>query len=252
MNGKIAALVAVAVFGLVCLAPMVADDSSAETYKVRVSSMYIYQADFEIVVGYSELNEYCLYMIDGSDNHAAMLEYIKNPQTAAPPADDDSAQLIYHPGETVHVYRPYSWGDGVSVYYGGEVKEMTICLNPYNVANLFKGDVEDIVKLRINSITDSAGKEIERNGTYIYPRGTSEMYSYVNIGTTTKFVIEKDSSFFIRPEWNGSSLYYNIDMDLEILKPNGSATTFMAVCFVISAITIALLAYGALKPKWSK
>ncbi len=250
MNGKIAALIAVAVFGLVCLAPMVADDSSAETYERRVSTVYIYQADFEIVVT-GDLDENYLYMIDGSSNHAAMEAYLKDPQNAAPPTGDDRSRLMDNIGGTVHVYEANSW-DYTTIGYGGEWKDGTIRLAPYNISDLFKGDVEDLVKLRINSVTDNTGKELEREYIYIYTKGLSESFNTIYVGKTSKFVIEEDSSFFIRPEWSSTTLCYNLDFDLEILKPNGSATTFMAICFVISAITIALLAYGALKPKWSK
>lgn len=250
MNGKIAALVAVAVFGLVCLAPLVSEDSSAETYERRVSTTYVYQADFDIV-NTGNLDDTYLYMIDGSSNHAAIEAYLKDPRNTAPPTGDDRSQLKDNIGGTVHVYKAVSWNNDV-IDYGNGWKSGTLRLSPYNVSDLFKGDVEDLVKLRINSVTDSTGKKLEDESLYIYTRGLSESYNNIYVGTTAKYVIEKDSSFFIRPEWSSTTLCYNLEFDLEILKPNGSATTFMAVCFVISAITIALLAFGALKPKWSK
>ncbi|MDO5852541.1 MAG: hypothetical protein Q4Q62_00445 [Thermoplasmata archaeon] len=37
-----------------------------------------------------------------------------------------------------------------------------------------------------------------------------------------------------------------------LLGPNGSATAFAAVCFVIAALAIGLIAFASLKPKWSK
>ncbi len=250
MNGKIAALVAVAVFGLVCLAPMVADDSSAETYERRVSTTYVYQADFEIV-NTGDLDDTYLYMIDGSLNHAAMEAYLKDPRNTAPPTGDDRSQLRNNIGETVHVYKATSWNNEL-IYYGDDMVSGTLRLEPYNISDLFKGDVEDVVKLKINSVTDNTGKELEDEYLYIYTRGLSESYSIIYVGKTVKYVIGEDSSFFIRPEWSSTTLCYNLDFDLEILKPSGSATAFMAACFVISAITIALLAFGALKPKWSK
>lgn len=254
MNGKIAALVAVAVFGLVCLAPAVSDEVSAEKYDIRISTVYIYQADFVITDTDAELYDFYTYLIDGSEKHAVMEAYLKDPRNAALPTGDDRSLLsaAENIGKTLHIYRVFSQDSGISLEYNYEWKDGVLRLSPYNVEDIFKGDVEDVVKLRINSITDSTGKKIEGAGTYVYPKGTSQTYNYIMIGTTVKFVVDKDTSFFIKPEWNSTSLCYNIDFDLEIQKPSGSATTFMAVCFVISAITIALLAFGALKPKWSK
>lgn len=250
MDGRIAALVAVAMFGLVCLAPAIAEDSSAKTCDVRLSTAYIYTADFEI--NDATVDDDNLYMIDGSANHAAMTAYLKDPQNAAPPTGDDRSQLKANVGKTVHVYEVWRWDNDPSVNYGDQWKNGTLCLKPYNVEKFFEGDVEDVVKLRINSVTDYTGKKLNEDHVYVYPKGADESYKYVYTGTTVKFVLEKDSSFYIKPQWSDVSLCYNLNLDIEISKPNGSATTFMAVCFVISAVTIALLAYGALKPKWSK
>lgn len=250
MDRRITTLVAVAVFGLVCLAPMIAEESAAKTIDVRLSTAYIYTADFEIID--VSVDDSCIYLIDGSANYAAMTAYLKDPRGVAPPTGDDRSQLKANIGKTVHVYEVWRWDNDPSIYYGNQWKDGTLCLKPYNVEKLFEGDVEDIVKLKVNSVTDYTGKKLDEDHVYVYPKGENERYQYVYTGTTVKFVIEKDSSFYIKPQWSDVSLYYNLNLDVEISKPNGSATAFMAACFVISAITIALLAFGALKPKWSK
>ncbi len=250
MDRKIAAMMAIAVFGLACFVPLATDDVSAETYNVRISNMYVMHAQTQITDTIPDsFEEQYLYFVEDSPNHSKMLAYLSDPQKNAAPSGDDRASLEDNEGKVLHIYR-FERNEIQSIYYQSWLKVDTV-LKPYNISKLFEGDPDDVVTLKVRSMTDNTGKSVE-DGYCLYTKGENGGYSFTYLGTQKKIVIEKDSSFLIAPYWADDALCYDLDLELEISKPNGSATTFMAICFIISAITIALLAVAALKPKWSK
>ena len=83
------------------------------------------------------------------------------------------------------------------------------------------------------------------------PRSTAAKPIYA--GQTEEIHTVSTTSYVIGLDDNSAPLY--IDVTLTVTgdsEPNGSATMFAAICFVIAALTIALLAYAAMKPKWAK
>ncbi len=250
MDRKITALMAIAVFGLACFIPLATDDASAETYNVRVSNMYVMHAQTQITnVIPDSFEEQYLYFIEDSSNYNKMQAYLSNPQKNAAPSGDDRSSLKDNMGKMLHIYR-FERNNILSIYYLSWLDVDTV-LKPYNISQLFEGDPDDVITLKVRSMTDNTGKSVS-DGFCLYTKGENGGYSFTYLGTQKKIVIEKDSSFLIAPYWADDALCYDLDLELEISKPNGSATTFMAICFIISAITIALLAVAALKPKWSK
>ena len=71
-------------------------------------------------------------------------------------------------------------------------------------------------------------------------------------GMTTSFVAQEGRAYALDPYWNDTALYYDVSYYLDVSAPNGSATLFAAVCFVIAGLTIAILLASLIRPKWSR
>ena len=76
--------------------------------------------------------------------------------------------------------------------------------------------------------------------------------TYLFIDRAYKFVWSDGDSYSIRPTWSDDQLYWDLEYDVEVRSPNGSATAFAAVCIIISALTIITMAVAILKPRWAK
>ncbi len=249
MDAKAIALIAVAVLGLVCLAPLVAEDTSAETQEIRISNKNVYRADTKAVAN-SSTYSYYYYMIDGSDNHKAMENYIKNPKTAAAPTGDDRGYLNWSVGSVLHIYYATPSYASSSIQYGGNLLPSKMCLQSFGPLDYIDYDVGDTVSIRIIGASSDGGDDYGDN--YLKCRTyDSDPNTLVYPNSTFTFTVDDETEVTIEP-YSNYGLYYNLKCDIRVSSPDGSATTFIAVCFIMSAITIALLALGALKPKWSK
>ncbi len=248
MDAKVIALIAVAVLGMVCLAPLAAEDTSAETQDIRISNKYIFRADTEVDTKNSPYDIY-FYMIDGTPNHKAMEDYIKNPKTAAAPTGDDRALLNTSAGEYLHIYSVQEYGYSV-IMYGNKNPPSELCLRPFGLMDYIDYDIGDVVSVKILGASSDNGGDFGR-GPFICSSGSgSNTIVYTN--STYAFTVDDETEVTIKPNNYTYNFYYTLKCDIEVSPPNGSATAFIAVCFVMSAVTIALLALGALKPKWSK
>lgn len=245
MDRRIFAAVAVLVMGIVCLAPVISDDASAESRTDRISEAYVVKAEFTIDSVLSSKDYLTLYMVDGSDNHKALEAYLKDPQSASFDLKDDFNDLRNHLNEKVWVYQ---YRDSKTDYlsYGSKWAEATLVLEPFNLEKRIVGDAHDVAKVKINSFVGNDGTEF--GDFYFYKNDDRSWYQ---TETTFSFEIEADTEYRVTTR-NGDALYYTVEYDLDISKPNGSPNMFAAICIAISALTIALLVASALKPKWSK
>lgn len=53
--------------------------------------------------------------------------------------------------------------------------------------------------------------------------------------------------------FDNAKLYADSTYEISgISEPNGSATAYFVFCAIVTVLVLAILAYAALKPKWSK
>ena len=245
MDKRIFAAVAVLAMGLVCLAPVIADDVSAEQRTDRISDVYVVKAEFVIDTIPSSKEYHRLYMVDGSDNHKAIEAYLKDPQNVSYDLKDDFNELRNHMYEKLWVYE-YREDRVWDISYGSQHAYTTVVLEPYNLEKKIVGDPKDVIKLKVLSFTGNDGTDF---GDFYFFKNEDRSWHYTK--STFSFEVEAGSEYRILTR-NGSALYYTIEYDLNVEKPNGSPNAFAAICIAISALTIALLVASALKPKWSK
>lgn len=245
MDKRIFATIAVLVMGIVCLAPVVADDVSAEQRTDRISDVYVAKAEFVINTVPSSKEYHTLYMVDGSDNHKAIEAYLKDPQNASYDLEDDFDELRNHMYEKLWVYE-YRDSRVWSISYGSQHADATVMLEPYNLEKIIVGDPKDVIKIRVINFIGNDGTDFY--DLYFFK---NKDISYHYTKSTFSFEVEANSEYKILTR-NGNALYYTIEYDLNVEKPNGSPNAFAAICIAISALTIALLVAAALKPKWSK
>ncbi len=214
MNKRIVALTMVAVLGAVCLVPMLSDDSSAESYDLRVITSYLVYADFTIVeTDEKELNNWYLYMIAGGEKDETMRNFLKDPMHADAPSGDDRSSLNAHIGETARIYMYKLVGMG-PIKYGGKEKWGETCLEPYDFSYYFDFGSEGKIKVTINKVTDSQGNYVDEEHVSLscgYGSNSSGMGIWY--GETEELDAGMDS---LGIEIIGyRSLFYNVDLDIE-------------------------------------
>lgn len=251
MNGRKMALIAVAIMGMVCFAPLIAEDSSAETVDTRISSMYVYEAKTTIRADEIPMERDYLtyYMIEGGSNWKAMTEYLKNPQNSPGVKGDDFGVLKDNIGKIVHLYGMRNHGDDEYLWFGNYSLPCTKVLDPYNIPAI-DAKTNDIVTFMIISATSNEGQKSKHFD--LYRHGTDSDYEYLGVGNVAKYVWSEGDSYSIGTGWSNEQLYWDLEYDVEVDSPNGSATTFAAVCIIISALTIITMVVAVMKPKWSK
>ncbi len=248
MDRRMTATIAAAVMGMLCLMPLAADNASAEHLTDRISDKYIAMAEFDIPDGEIWTDDIdAFYMLKGSENHELMETYLKDPRNGPSIDSDDRNILSSHAGEKVCIYGYSDYLSGSITFMGTTLDAKTV-LEPYNLENRMTGDPEDVVKINVHSIDYSNGTST--SVYYIVKNGSTWQYSYTDIQVS--FAIEKDTAYTIELNSPNNALYATIDYDLTVSKPNGSATAFAAICMVLSAATIALLVFAAIKPRWSR
>ncbi|TQS85477.1 MAG: hypothetical protein A3208_02935 [Candidatus Methanoprimaticola hominis] len=251
MNGRKMVLIAVAIMGLVCFAPLIAEDSSAETVDTRISSMYVFEAKTTIRADAipAERDYFTYYMIEGGSNWKGMTEYLKDPQNSPGVNGDDFGVLKDNVGKTVHLYGMRNYSDNEYLWFGNYSFPCTKVLDPYNIPRIV-ADKDDVVRIEVGSATSNEG--VERDGVYLYRHGTDSGYDYLFLDRAYRFVWSDGDSYSIRPTWSDDQLYWDLEYDVEVRSPNGSATAFAAVCMIISALTIITMVVAVMKPRWAK
>ncbi len=264
MNTKIAAI-AMALVVTVCLVPAAADDSDADGTDTYRMGAYLFGGELTIpmdIGNYFEpeslFDDERIYLLEGSENYERMMEYIDDVTDDDPTNDrdvsitsDDRAIIPSHPGETMLIcytdnYEWYNW-----VYFLDQSTPTDLLAEPYGEATytVKQGDTLTITIDRIEASFGDTNPHVaywpseydSYNGKPVYVGQTQEIHAI----STTSYVIGLDDG--------SAPLYYDVTVTVTgDSEPNGSATMFAAICFVIAALTIALLAYAAMKPKWAK
>lgn len=142
-----------------------------------------------------------------------------------------------------------NYSDNEYFGFGNYSFPCTKVLDPYNIPAI-EADEDDVVRIDIESAISNEG--MERKGVYLYRHGTDSRYDYLFINRAYKFVWSDGDSYSIRPTWSDDQLYWDLEYDVEVRSPNGSATMFAAVCIIISALTIITMAVAVMKPRWAK
>lgn len=250
MNRKAIAAAAVFAMLVICAAPLAAGDAdAAETREGRVSDMYIWGGSTTIPENPSYYNS-VLFFVEGSENHAKMLAYLEDP-TSVSITEDDKSILYQNVGKTAYVYEAlwYSTSSNwVSVF--GSTVYLELILEPYNNTN-FIATSGSTVTLEITSITTQSGEDTEID---LVNLGSQYTVDTIDVGSEYSFKVSSTGTYAF--EYNG---YDNRDLYIDLTYtvegdsvPSGSATVFAAICFIIAAITVALVVLASMKPKWSK
>ncbi len=215
MNKRIVALTMVAVLGAVCLVPMLSEDSSAESYDLRIFTWYLLYADFTIVeTDEQDLKNNYLYMIADGEKEEMMRTFLEDPMHADAPSGDDRSSLNAHIGETVRIYQ-YYYSYSNWLQYGGKNIQGKVCLKPYNLSDYFNFGSEGKIKVTINDVTDSDGNRIDESDVTLkssygsYSSGTSIWY-----GETEELDTKNMDSLEILVNRNYST-YYNVVLDIK-------------------------------------
>ena len=244
MDRRIMAIMAVLAIGITAFSiPL--EDTDAEPISTTMSSEYIYHATLEWKGEYRAYSYgSTLYFNEGSSNHSAMLQYLKDHETVV--YQDDRDKL----SGTVHAYKTSSWfGDS---YINITVQDSDNLLligeevqRPYN--NTFFVKVGDTITISASKITNSFGESCPAyidgvdisTETYVEKAKISKEVSitFDNVGSYNRVPALFN---YITYEMTGNS------------EPNGSANVFIALCTVMAVIGLGLLIVAAMKPKWSK
>ena len=239
-TNSFAAIIAVAIMMAVCVVPAMCDDYDGATTQ-RTSNYDIYEGKFwkepNTYLGYI----YNYYFKEDSDNHKAMKAYIADPLNNNVTSDDnDSTMGSYSGWVYVYVTRNYEGTNNVRVAYDYYC-DLHKVLDAYGKLTFFV-KAGQTVKMSIESISD----EGEDAKPYIYPTTGQEYLS-------TNFEKHFTASFNMLVYFDNAKLYADSTYEISgISEPNGSATAYFVFCAIVTVLVLAILAYAALKPKWSK
>ncbi len=244
---KIVASIAVAVMICICIAPVMAEGSDGAT-SMRSANKDVYEGTFEKKSGYMSNYYNTLYFIDGSDNHKAMKAYVADPtnQNNKVMADDFEILRNSQWSGTVHVY---SWtssvGEGKSTV--GKIDEANLVVDMKKAVDAY-GKISFFVKagdtVKINmTATNNRGEDAK-------PYFSDPEYQNVSVSSYER---QYKVSYNIVIHFDNDGLYSDVSYNVSgISEPNGSATAYFIFCAIVTFLVLAILAYSALKPKWSK
>ncbi len=246
---KIVASIAVAVMISVCIAPVLAEGSDGANV-TRAADKNVYEGTFEKKSGTALYSYYgTLYFIEGSDNHKAMEAYVADPTNQDNKVPQDDLQQIQWDGQwggTVHVY---SWKsdvrEGKSAVGRADDTEIVIdmkkAVDAYGKISFFV-KAGDTVKISMTA-TNNSGEDAK-------PYFTDPSYQHVSVSS---YENRFKASYNIVICFDNDGLYSDVSYEVSgISQPNGSATAYFIFCAVVTVLVLAILAYSALKPKWSK
>lgn len=245
----LAAVAAIAV--LIAPVLMTEDSSAGSVMEGRTTSCNVLEG-ITVLEDRSAFKDDSMYvMVEGSENHRAMEAYIADPLNGCV-AGDDFSLIPGSIGKTIHLYYLTTYNQTeTDVWFQDKPVHVTRVLESYGIPIPAKSD--DVVKIRFNEAVSNEGEE----STNIYLNYTEDSNSWAcesNMykGMTTSFVAQEGRTYALDPYWNDTTLYYDVSYYLDISAPNGSATLFAAVCFVIAGLTIAILLASLVRPKWSR
>lgn len=244
MDRRLLAVMTVMMFGLTAFTISVGD-TDAEPKTENTSDYYISHGAIMWDPDYESSTSNRLFFNSGSENHKTMMKYIDDSETIV--TKDDRENLS---GE-VHIYlmTTYQTTDVyVFVKSGGNVSvEGEIVKEPFN--NAFFVKAGDTFSIRAYSVKNMYGEACTAsiNGTDI--AGT---YTEVaNISKEIKISFTDDNPVWMKHDYQ--SMFYVVDYEATgYSEPNGSATSFIAICAVMAVIGLGLLVIASIKPKWSK
>lgn len=249
MTTKTTTLLALAVLAMACIVPMCSEESdAADTKTVRLSTYTVFQATFENItedaIKKSTKNSDYLYMVEGSDNYNKMQSYLSDPTSVNITGDDYGSLKA---GDTLHIYALAKGVSSLSISFGSEMAG-TVAKDPYNTLSL---DVKknDVITIKTKSLKQSDGSELN-DATLSVKNSKQSCTLYKNV--TSRISVDGEKAEFEFQYTSETALYADIEMEISIKSPSGSATMFAGICFVISVIAIAILVASAVKPGWSK
>ncbi len=240
-TNSLAAVIAVAIMMAVCVVPAMCDDSDGATTQ-RTSNYDVYEGKFWKESGsYISSYYYNYYFKEDSDNHKAMKAYIADPLNNNVTADDDDSTMRSYSG-WVYVYATRNYDGTKDVQVAGNYScDLHKVLDAYGKLTFFV-KAGQTVKMSIKSISDE-GKDAK---PYIYPTTGQEYLS-------PTFEKHFTASFNMLVYFENARLYADSTYEISgISEPNGSATVYFIFCAIVTVLVLAILAYAALKPKWSK
>lgn len=249
ISNKTVASIAVAIMMCVCIAPAMMEGSDGATV-IRSADKNVYEGMYEKKSGTALYSYYgTLYFIEGSDNHKAMEAYIADPTNQDNKVPQDDRQAIQWDRQwegTVHVYSwKYGIGEGKNAVGRTDdtdiVIDMKKAVDAYGKISFFV-KAGDTVKISMTA-TNNSGEDAK-------PYFTDSDYTKVSLSAYEK---QFKTSFNIVIYFDNDGLYSDVSYDVSgISQPNGSATAYFVFCAIVTVLVLAILAYAALKPKWSK
>lgn len=248
MDRTVAVTMAIAALMVICAVPLASEESDADTTTtLKLSEQYIYYGTFIMPEGEFNWTIGGQFMfVDGSEEHSQMLAYLEDPLHNDAPSRDNSAEISHgmHAGELIHAY---SWQSSdnypyINTYDGRMIGD--IVLEPY-------GENLDITVRPGDTFTITLLSTTSHRDLYINTVGNQ---TEVSLGDTFSVDVNSLTTF------NVGLGQYSSNNDLYVIytfsydggsEPNGSATVFAAICFMIAALVIALLVVASMRPKWS-
>lgn len=253
-NRQFAVLVFAVVALSVCVAPISCEESdAATTVTERYSDRYVYETETMASTVANVYYSYAMYFMKDSANHQQMLRYLADPLNESVSADDteEVRERVWSgwDGEIVVYYTSTQPGQNVLDFFGGTVTlNARTVLEPYGDTVILNAKGGDTVTVTLNSMSCDRGEE---GAVYIRDLQTYESVELV-LGQTLSIEVSNVHAFEVYPNTYGS-LYMDYSMTYDgVTEPNGSPMMFAAICFVIAALVIAVVAFAAMKPKWSK
>lgn len=250
-NRKIAAVAVLAMVAMIFV-PVASDPADADTGSTRMSSAYVYYAQYELDSPLSGFDGSYLYFIDGSENDRAMDAYLADPNHSVSVTEDDRDRIATESWNgssmTLNVYSmEYRNDNNNQIYINGYTMSSEMVLEPYGEMTFFV-KAGDTFRFSTQMCRSNMGQD---DSFYYYdPVDRDYQYSDRDGG----IVVYCDSSMaFIYDAPSSSYLYYDVAYTVSGASvPNGSATLYFAMCVVITVLVLAILVLAGLKPKWSK
>jgi len=255
MNSKNIALVSVILMIAISFAPMLADDSAAES-TARMSDSYVLTATTTFKEG-TVFRDDCAYFRASNTEGIAAMDALLDDHEGVKPTDD-SATLKN--GETVKIYYATT---NLSIFGGLsipiEVKTQTgtdsysvtadleVIRSPYSPGFFVKAG--DDYSIRIIKAVDDCGRDVQ-----CYYEDEKGGYHDLSETYEGKMKKTKEFTFDTVPPVGADGRFY-IDMTYEstgFSTPSGSAALFAGLCAAVTIAIFCILAYAGLKPRWSK
>ena len=255
MSSKSIALVSVILMMAISFAPMLADDSAAESTS-RMSDSYVLTATTTFKEG-TVFRDDCAYFRASNAEGLAAMDALLDKHEGVKPVDDSAtlkngeAMKIYYATTTLSIFSGFSIPIEVKTSTGTDSYSVTADLDtlrsPYSPGFFVKAG--DSFSVRIIKAVDDCGKDVQcyykdENGGY---HDLSETYK----GTMEK---TKEFTFDTVPPVGSDGRFY-IDLAYEstgFSTPSGSAALFAGLCAAVTIAIFCILAYAGLKPRWSK